>query len=137
MDAQIQPEINKGPDFQKIYSEIIEIYHPEKKKECSFYLNRTDWSSLDVITVNNIIFAQKSSKESFAFNQNHRAYDEKTILQILQYQKQHKLNDAQVSLHFKLSRNTLLKWKKKCVKKHGLFHKRYKSFHSRFNSKEQ
>ena len=36
MDAQIQPEINKGPDFQKIYSEIIEIYHPEKKRNVVF-----------------------------------------------------------------------------------------------------
>lgn len=112
MAAQIQSEINKGPDFQKIYSEIIEIYHPEKEMECRFYLNRTDWSSMDVITVNNILFAQKSSKEVLAFNQKHRAYDEKTIMKILQYQKQNKLNDTQVSMHFKLSRNTLLKWKR-------------------------
>jgi len=112
MDAQIQPEINKGPDFQKIYSEIIERYYPEKEEECKFYLNRTDWSSLDVITVNNILFSQKSSREILEFNQKHRAYDEKTIKKILQYQKKNKLNDTQVSIHFKLSRNTLLKWKR-------------------------
>jgi len=115
MDAQIQPEINKGPDFQKIYGEIIELFHPEKKEVCQFYLNRSNWSSMDVITVNNIIFGQKSSKESFAFNQKHRAYDEKTILQILQYQKKNNLNNAEVARHFKLSRNTLFRWKKKMV----------------------
>lgn len=112
MDAQIQPEINKGPDFQKIYGEIIELFHPEKKEECTYYLNRTDWSSMDVITVTNILFAEKSSKEVLAFNQKHRAYDEKTIIKILRYQKQYKLNDTQASMHFKLSRNTLLKWKR-------------------------
>lgn len=112
MDAQIQPEINKGPDFQKIYSEIIKRDHPEKENDCRFYLNRTDWSSMDVITVNNILFAEKCSKEVLAFNQKHRAYDEKTILKILQYQKKNNLNDAQVSKHFKLSRNTLFKWKR-------------------------
>ena len=112
MDTQIQTEINKGPDFQKIYSEIIEKYYPEKEKECKFYLNRADWSSLDVITVNNILFSQKSSREILEFNQKHRAYDEKTIKKILQYQQKNKLNDTQVSIHFKLSRNTLLKWKR-------------------------
>lgn len=112
MAAQIQSEIIKGPDFQKIYSEIIKIYYPEKEKECSFYLNRSLWSSLDVITVNNILFSQKSSKEVLEFNQKHRAYDEKTIKKILKYQKTNKLNDTQVSIHFKLSRNTLLKWKR-------------------------
>lgn len=112
MDTQIQPRINKGPDFQKIYSEIIKLYYPEKEKECEFYINRTEWSSLDVITVNNILFAQKSSKDVLAFNQKHRAYDEKTIKKILQYQKDNKLNDSQVAIYFKMSRNTLLKWKR-------------------------
>lgn len=120
MAAQIQPEINKGPDFQKIYSEIIEIYYPEKEKECRFYLNRNEWSSLDVITVNNILFSHKSSKEVLVFNQKHRAYDEETIKKILQYQKKNMLNDTQVSMHFKLSRNTLLKWKRSFNASSGL-----------------
>jgi len=120
MAAQIQPEINRGPNFQKIYLEIIEAFFPEKEKECSFYLRRTKWSSLDVITVNNILFSQKSSKEVFAFNQKHRAYDEKTIKRILKYQKENKLNDTQVSTHFKLSRNTLLKWKRNFSENVGL-----------------
>jgi len=94
MAIQVQPVINKEPDFQKIYSVIIKTYHLDKENQCSMYLDRKQWAALDVITVNNIIFGQKSSKESFAFNQKHRTYDEKTIIQILQYQKKNNLNDA-------------------------------------------
>ena len=112
MDAEIQNEINQGPDYQKIYSEIIERYHPEMKDACIYYLKRAVWSSMDVITVNDILFSKKNSKQVHLFNQKHRAYDEATINKILAYQKKHKLNDTQVALHFKLSRNSIAKWKK-------------------------
>ena len=35
-----------------------------------------------------------------------------TILEILQYQKNNNLNNNQLADHFKLSRNTITKWKK-------------------------
>jgi|SRR5690606_13123093 len=113
MDQQIQKnreEINLAPDYRKIYFEIIERYHPEKRKSCEAFLKKELWTSLDVITVNEIIFGSHK-KEVLQFNQSHRSYDQTTVQEILEYQEKHKLNNVQVANMFKLSRNTLTKWK--------------------------
>lgn len=44
-------------------------------------------------------------------NQKYRSYDKATIIEILNYQKKNSLNNTQLSNHFKLSRNTVTKWK--------------------------
>ncbi|WP_228388385.1 helix-turn-helix domain-containing protein [Chryseobacterium sp. CBo1] len=66
---------------------------------------------MDVITLNSKIF-NLSDKDTHHFNQKHKSYDEQTILEILDYQRKHKLNYIELATHFKLSRDTVAKWKK-------------------------
>jgi len=110
MDRQIQ-KINTTPDYHRIYSDILQLKYPEKEKYCQTILSKKQLSVLEVIKVNDIIFSQQK-KENLALNQMHRAYNEQVILQILNYQKRNNLNNTQLALHFKLSRNTVAKWRK-------------------------
>lgn len=98
------------PNYKCIYNDILKMY-PEKENKCRFILNKTTISSLDIITLNNIIFENKDV-ETEIFNQKHKSYDENTIKEILEYQKKYKLNNSQLALHYKLSRNTVRVWKK-------------------------
>ena len=41
-----------------------------------------------------------------------RAYNKLTIMEILEYQKKNNINNTELSRYFKLSRNTIAKWKK-------------------------
>lgn len=66
---------------------------------------------MDVITLNSKIF-NLNDKDTLTFNQKHKSYDEQTILEMLNYQQKHELNNVELANHFKLSRNTIAKWKK-------------------------
>ncbi|VFB04514.1 Uncharacterised protein [Chryseobacterium taihuense] len=99
------------PDYYKIYSDIIKLKHPEKEKYCQNILSKKNISGLDVIKLNDIIFPPQKKKDQI-FNHKHRAYNKQTILQILNYQKKNNLNNTQLAAYFKLSRNTVAKWKK-------------------------
>lgn len=98
------------PDYKRIYSDLIEEKFPDKK-ECRVILNKEKLSELDIIKLNMILF-NDNNKETAVFNQMHRSYNKKTILEILQYQRKNQLNNTQLANHFKLSRNTVAKWKK-------------------------
>lgn len=104
--------MNKQPNYQKLYKEITERFHKEKSSLVTGYLEKEEWTSLDVITVNDLLFNKKRNKE-LEFNAKCKAYDELSIKNMLNYQKQHKLNNTQLANHFKLSRNTVTVWKKK------------------------
>jgi len=99
------------PDFKRIYTDILEKKFPEKKKLCEKILSKKTLSELDVIAINNIIFAPVS-KDIIKSNQQHRSYSKSTIIKILEFQKQHGLNNTKLALHYKLSRNTVSRWKK-------------------------
>lgn len=99
-----------SPDYRRIYTEIIERYHPHTFKSCEEYLRKETWTSMDVMTVNQLIYGT-SQKEDLLFNQSHRSYDLATIMEILEYQKKNGLNNVQLANTFKLSRNTVAKWK--------------------------
>ncbi len=98
-------------NYKKIYQDILEIKFPEKKEQCFPVLNKKELSMLDVIDLNQKIFG-KSDKQTDRFNQRHRSYDKQTILKILEYQTINNLNNSELSRHFKLSRNTITKWRK-------------------------
>ncbi len=113
MAQQIQKNRKKvldTPDYRRIYTEIIERYHPDTRKSCEEYLRKEVWTSMDVMTVNHLIYGTPQ-KEDLQFNQSHRSYDEATIMEILEYQKKNGLNNVQLANTFKLSRNTVAKWK--------------------------
>lgn len=99
------------PDYRRIYMDLISKEHPDKMQLFKELFVEEDISNLDIIKINSIIFnaQEKITKE---FNIRHRSYDKSSIFQILEYQKKNKLNNTQLANHFKLSRNTITKWKK-------------------------
>ncbi len=105
-------DLNKKimPDYKKIYTDIINKNFADKKEQCAFILEKQKLSMLDVIELNKKIFT--TGEENEGFNQRHRSYGKSDILKILDYQKTHQLNNCQLAKHFKLSRNTVTKWKK-------------------------
>lgn len=101
---------NISPDYRQIYEDILKKKFPHKRKNCSSILKKKIISGIDIIELNKKIFGV--TKETESFNQKYRSYNKKDILLILDYQKQHKLTNSQLANHFKLSRNTVAKWKK-------------------------
>ena len=97
------------PDYQSIYSDIIEKKFPHKKEVCVSLLQKSFLSVQDIIKLNKKIFGKE---EDSVTNQKHRSYTQSDIKQILGYQLKHQLNNKQLATHFKISRNTITKWKK-------------------------
>ncbi|MDR4953638.1 helix-turn-helix domain-containing protein [Chryseobacterium sp. ES2] len=102
---------NLQPNYKLIYQDIIAKKYPDKKSKCDNILNKNELSVLDIIRLNNIIFGTVNNEPSTS-NQRLRSYDKITILQILDYQKIHRLNNTEIAIKFNLSRNTVSKWKK-------------------------
>lgn len=100
-----------NPDYKRIYNDIIDQKYPQKRGLCRNILNKPQLDVLDIIQINSIIFDSKE-KDTQEFNHKHRSYDVYSIRKILNYQKKEKLNNSEVSRKFKLSRNTIAKWKK-------------------------
>ncbi|MGN7756790.1 helix-turn-helix domain-containing protein [Chryseobacterium sp. 22532] len=99
------------PDYHRIYNDIINKKYPDRKEECKVLLNKQKLSVLDIIELNRKIFG-KSDQPTEVFNQNHRSYNKSSILEILDYQEKNRLNNLQLAQHFKLSRNTIAKWRR-------------------------
>lgn len=108
MDKQIQ---SVEPNYRKIYSDILERDFPHKIEKCRILLQKKSLSVMDILELNQRIFGMEN-RETEKFNQRHRSYNEAAIRQILDYQTKNKLNNMQLALHFKISRNTVAKWKK-------------------------
>lgn len=102
---------NSRPNYKKIFEDIIRISCPEKKQDCIVILRKPKLTTIDVIKINTIIFGSGNNDTS-RLNQMHRSYNENDILEILSYQIKNCLNNTQLAFHFKLSRNTVAKWKK-------------------------
>ncbi|QBA19806.1 helix-turn-helix domain-containing protein [Chryseobacterium indologenes] len=101
----------ESPNYKRIYEDLVRLKYPAKKQECESILSKPVFSVKDVIAINNILFPKANKQTEFA-NQRHRSYDKTAILEILSYQKNNKLNNAELARYFKLSRNTIAKWKK-------------------------
>lgn len=98
------------PDYKRIFSDMLELKYSEKKPVCKAYLNKKNLTQLDVLKVSELIRGSNHYGTK-SFNQKHKAYNPETIRKILKYQKEYELNDSEVARHFKMSRNTLYKWK--------------------------
>ncbi|MFP3675252.1 hypothetical protein SB724_20775, partial [Bacillus sp. SIMBA_031] len=66
----------------------------------------------DVILLNSFIFGTRKESDASKSNQKFKSYDKETVQYILKYQKINNLNNVQTAIYFKISRNTLAKWKK-------------------------
>lgn len=103
------------PDYNKIYLDLLERKFPDKLKIYeSLLIKNPTLSVLDVIRLNESIFTDEYKKDQNK-NQKYKSYDKAAIIKILTYQKKNCLNNLQLSNHFKLSRNTVTKWKKKFI----------------------
>jgi hypothetical protein len=96
------------PDYRQIYMDILNKKFIEKKEELEMLLEKEKFSAIEIIELNTRIFG----KTSVTDNGRHRSYSKSAIFKILDYQKKHQLNNSQLANHFKLSRNTITKWKK-------------------------
>lgn len=99
------------PDYQRIYKDFLKMKFPEKEKDCLSLLQKENFSQLDVIKIESIIFGKNQNDELLS-NGSHRSYDKSTIFEILEYQKKKNLNNTELAKHYGLSRNTVAKWKK-------------------------
>lgn len=79
------------------------------KKNLINILRKQKLSAIDILELNKRIFGETGK------NQKYRSYSKSDILQVLDYQKKYSLNNTQLALHFRLSRNTIAKWKKQFV----------------------
>lgn len=98
------------PNYKKIYTDILEMKFPAKKSSCKSLLEKEKLSVLDVIKLNAMIF-KRSSREDLRYNQKLRSYTSDDIAVILEFQEKNNLNNSQVARHFKMSRNTIAKWR--------------------------
>ncbi|MGV0923901.1 helix-turn-helix domain-containing protein [Empedobacter tilapiae] len=97
-----------SPNYKQIFKDILDRKYPEKRNACENILNKTTLSIVDVIEINAKIFGIAIINDSKKF----RSYKKSDILKILEYQKEKGLNNSQLANHFRLSRNTVAKWKK-------------------------
>ena len=104
--------MNKGPDYQKIYKEITERFHKNKTDKVKTYLQKEEWTSFDVIAVNKLLYDMKENNE-LKVDKRCKAYDEQTIISVLNHQKEFRLNNSELSRLFKISRNSVISWRKR------------------------
>ena len=111
MDKKAQKSRRIGPDYRKIYEDLIRYKFPEQWDELQPLLTHKQLDYFAVNRLNKRLFGEKN-EEQLAQAQKYKSYDKATILKILDYQKKHQLNNTELALHFKLSRNTVGKWLK-------------------------
>ena len=99
------------PDYQRIYTDILNKKFPEKIEECKGLLEKKDLTVIDILELDQRIFGKRAKAES-SYNQKFRSYKIPDIKKILEYQTKYQLNNSQLANHFQLSRNTIAKWKK-------------------------
>ena len=99
------------PDYKRIYADILYKKFPEKAKEILPLLQKRSFSAIEILELNEKIFGILNT-EHLADNQKLRSYRKSDILKILDYQKKNKLSNCKVANHFRMSRNTIAKWKK-------------------------
>jgi hypothetical protein len=99
------------PDYKQIYTDILQEKFPEKLGDSTIRdkLKTLD-SAISILKFNKLVFGEPEYAVEFN-NQRLRSYDEESIVEILRYQKKNNLSNLQVSNHFKISRNTITKWK--------------------------
>ena len=96
----------KKPNFKQIYIDLINKKCPEKYDLCENFFLKKQLHALDILKINAIIFDDEKNSSQY------RAYKKEDILNILDYQQKNRMTNMQLAAHFKLSRNTVTKWKK-------------------------
>lgn len=97
------------PDYKAIFKDILKNLEHEICSKTITIMSKENLTISDVIKLNDLIFKNSSSENS---NQKFRSYDKSTIMDILDFQHKNGYNNSQLAHHFKLSRNSVAKWKK-------------------------
>ena len=97
------------PNYKNIYLDIISKKFPSKTDTYDKILSKKILSNYDVIVLNKELFPNAKNQTE---NQKLKSYTKETILKILDYQKDKKLNITELARHFSISRNTIAKWRK-------------------------
>lgn len=106
-------ENSSRPYYKRIYLDMMTKKFPDKIEKYHTMFQKEELSALDVIKLNEDLFGKQERTEESESNSNqkYRSYLKSDILQILDYQRKNKLNNSEIARHFKLSRNTVKKWK--------------------------
>ncbi|MGH1517955.1 helix-turn-helix domain-containing protein [Chryseobacterium sp. JK1] len=99
------------PNYKRIYSDILDQKFPHKKDACERLMKKKILSAIDIMELNKRIFGTKD-QDIKKMNQKLRSYNPTDIVHILDYQKNHNMNNLQVAEHFGLSKNTMTKWRR-------------------------
>lgn len=98
------------PNYKQLYFDIIIERFSEKMNDDNIRNKIENLNnSIDILVVNRLIFGEKQQETQV--NQKLHSYDKNSILAILQYQKKNNLSNVQTAKHFKISRNSIAKWK--------------------------
>lgn len=98
------------PNYKQIFSDMLNKKYPEKKAKLKLHLEKEHLSALDIIKINREISG--TPYRTSLQNQKLRSYSQSDIFKILEYQKKKQINNTETAQHFKISRNTIAKWKK-------------------------
>lgn len=104
--------MSNRPFYRKLYIDLVRDKYPDKELVISEFLKKQKWTALDVIEVNELLFGSDNNTFDILTNKKHRAYDELSIVQILDYQGKNMLSNIEIANKYGLSRNTIAKWKK-------------------------
>lgn len=107
MDKKIR---KMKPNYRRLFTDILDKKYPDKKPYVLPHLRNNNLTHLEIIHINQLIFG--TDKKNNNVNQKYKTYTKSDILKILAHQKRYSLNNSEVATHFKLSRNTITKWKK-------------------------
>jgi len=99
--------MKKEPNYYRIFEDLIRDKFPDKARDLITAMPTTI-NSLDVIELNERIF-KKANK---AYNQRLKSYDANSVKTMLEYQQEYGLNNSEMADLFRLSRNTITKWKR-------------------------
>lgn len=99
------------PNYKKIYYDIIVKKYLDKISLLDSFLKKEKLTELDVIEINQKLFGS-NNKENRNLNGKYQSYNLQSISKILEFQRKNNLNNSQLAKHFKISRNSVAKWKK-------------------------
>ncbi|MDN3706109.1 helix-turn-helix domain-containing protein [Myroides ceti] len=101
-----------APNYKHIYKEMLKKYGIKADADIQKVLKKKQLNSLDVIFLNQKVVTKQPLCDRKNRNTQLRSYDKESIDYILNYQELHKMTIADVAKKFKISRNTIGRWKK-------------------------
>ena len=110
MDKQASDKENVGPDYYKIFKDMVVQEFPGKINEIE-KLKKNNPTVFDIFSVNEKLFDTKTEKQK-KIQQKYRVYNEHTVISILRFKRKKNMNISQLAVHFNISKNTLKKWMK-------------------------